>query len=289
MAGATSGAQMLATEVANRAAVDEHGLVSLGAWRVGRCGRRVVGRGDPSAGSNVAGAVLHQRARRAARIYRRRVHVRPAHERPGRRSSQPGGQRAHQVFLAVCGRPSRISAGARVCRAVDRRTALSVVATRRPRQASKLQVGKPSSVHRAGDRGWPPAPGHDSASDHEASPSTWRCRCLGGLWRARSYSLRRWRVDGEHIAGELFAAVLRRRVDPWVARAQQEVWRPLEDRDRPCNWDQASLFTGLLTPCEQRPGPDSYAAVIIIAEVDGGGFDALDRSRFAPGLTERLN
>jgi hypothetical protein len=31
-----------------------------------------------------------------------------------------------------------------------------------------------------------------------------------------------------------------------------------------------------------------YAAVIVISEVDDGGFDALDRSRFAPGLTERL-
>ena len=56
----------------------------------------------------------------------------------------------------------------------------------------------------------------------------------------------------------------------------------------PCNWHEPSLFSDLLAAREQRPGTDSYAAVIVIAEVDDGGFDALDRSRFAPGLTERL-
>jgi len=37
------------------------------------------------------------------------------------------------------------------------------------------------------------------------------------------------------------------------------------------------------------PGTDSYAAVIVISKVHDGGFNALDRSCFAPGLTVRLN
>jgi hypothetical protein len=60
-------------------------------------------------------------------------------------------------------------------------------------------------------------------------------------------------------------------------------------RAQTCNWQQASLFTGFFfAPSEQVPEATRYAAVMVISEADDEGSNALDRSSFAPRLSERL-
>jgi len=44
-----------------------------------------------------------------------------------------------------------------------------------------------------------------------------------------------------------------------------------------------------LFPREHNPEAHSYAVVMVITERDGEGTISLDRSSFAPDLTERLN
>jgi len=44
-----------------------------------------------------------------------------------------------------------------------------------------------------------------------------------------------------------------------------------------------------LSPASNNPEAQSYAAVKVITKRDDEGTISLDRSSFAPGLTERLN
>ena len=52
---------------------------------------------------------------------------------------------------------------------------------------------------------------------------------------------------------------------------------------------QHHYFMRALFPREHNPEAHSYAVVMVITERDGEGTISLDRSSFAPDLTERLN